>query len=203
MNRTKNIIFDLGGVLLDIDFSASQRAFSKLGIHDFEKMVSLSFSNDLFHALETGMEQELFYNRFRQITQTNWSNKVIEDAWCALLLGYRQKSIEFLWQLKTGYRTFLLSNTNEIHVQRFEQMFRQQFDNRELSSCFEAVYYSNRIQKRKPDAAAWLHITELHSLDRKDTLFIDDNTANIEAAKKLGFQTIQLVPGRNIEELNW
>lgn len=189
--------------MLDIDFNASKRAFEQIGIDDFETMVSLSHANDLFHALETGMDTPLFYERLRYHTQTTWSNEVLEDAWCALLLGYRTKSIEQLWQLKNRYRCFLLSNTNEIHVQRFEKMFREQFDGRELTSCFEASYYSHRIQKRKPSPEAWLHIMDAHALNPAETLFIDDGTANTEAAKQLGLQTIQLVPGMYIEELEW
>ena len=96
MNGIRNIIFDLGGVLLDIDFKASQRAFEQLGIYDFETMVSLSHANDLFHALETGMDTNHFYEQLRYHTQTNWSNEILENAWCALLLGYRKKSIEQL-----------------------------------------------------------------------------------------------------------
>jgi putative hydrolase of the HAD superfamily len=203
MNGIRNIIFDLGGVLLDIDFKASQRAFEQLEIHDFQTMVSLSHSNDLFHALETGLDAQLFYEQLRSYTNTNWSNEVLENAWCALLLGFRKKSIEQLWQLKNRYRIFLLSNTNEIHVQRFEKMFREQFEGRELSSCFEEAYYSNRIQKRKPSPQAWLHIMEVHALNPAETLFVDDGAANIEAAKQLGLQTIHLVPGMYIEELEW
>lgn len=203
MNGIRNIIFDLGGVLLDIDFKASQRAFEQLGILDFETMVSLSHANDLFHALETGMDTHLFYEGLRHHTKTNWNNEILEEAWCALLLGYRKKSIEQLWQLKNRYRNFLLSNTNEIHVQRFEKIFREQFNGRELSSCFEVAYYSNRIQKRKPSPEAWLHIMNAHALNPAETLFIDDGAANIEAAKQLGLQTIQLLPGMYIEELSW
>ena len=203
MNGIRNIIFDLGGVLLDIDFKASQQAFEQLGIHDLETMVSLSHANDLFHALETGMDARLFYEGLRHHTKTNWSDEILEEAWCALLLGYRKKSIEQLWQLRNRYRSFLLSNTNEIHVQRFEKMFQEQFEGRELSSCFEEAYYSNRIQKRKPAPEAWLYIINAHALNPAETLFIDDGAANIEAAKQLGMQTIHLLPGMYIEELGW
>jgi putative hydrolase of the HAD superfamily len=203
MNKIKNIIFDLGGVLLDIDFKESERAFSKLGIPDFSTMSSLTHANDLFLALETGTDPSFFFDAFRKQTQTTLSNKEIEDALCALLIGYRQKSMEHLLQLKINYRIFLLSNTNEIHVQRFEEMFRQEFDGSELSAYFEAAYYSNRIQKRKPDPSSWLYITERHGLLVEETLFIDDSATNIQAALQLGMKAIQLLPGMNIEDLDY
>jgi putative hydrolase of the HAD superfamily len=203
MNNIKNIIFDLGGVLFDIDFKESEKAFSQLGIPNFSAMSSLTHANDLFQALETGTDPVLFYDAFRKHTQSTLRNKEIEDALCALLLGYRHKSMEHLLQLKMKYRVFLLSNTNEIHVQRFEEMFRQQFPGSELSDYFEAAYYSNRIQKRKPDPSSWLYITERHQLKVEETLFIDDSAINVEVAMQLGMKAIQLLPGMNIEDLEF
>lgn len=201
MNGIKNIIFDLGGVLLDIDFLQSQQAFAQLGIHNFKEMVSPFQGNHLFNALETGMDTDAFYHQFRQLSTTSISNQTIEQAWCALLIGFRKKSIEQLLQLKQSYHTYLLSNTNEIHLQRIYQMFRSDFNNKELDDCFDAAYYSHRIQIRKPSADAWLHIINRHSLNADETLFIDDGTENIKAAMQLGLKTIQLLPGMYIEEL--
>lgn len=202
MNGIKNIIFDLGGVLLDIDFLKSQEAFAQLGVHNFKEMVSPFKGNDLFNALETGMDTDAFYQQFRQLSATSINNQTIEQAWCALLIGFRKKSIEQLLQLKQNYHTYLLSNTNEIHLQRIYQMFRSDFNNKELDDCFDAAYYSHRIQIRKPTAEAWLHIINRHSLTAAETLFIDDGTENIKAAKELGLQTIQLLPGMYIENLD-
>jgi glucose-1-phosphatase len=203
MNTFKNIIFDLGGVLLDIDFKKSQEAFSKLGIDGFEQMVTPFNGNNLFNALETGLDVPLFYTRFRELTQKNLTDDQIEQAWCALLIGFRKKSIEKLLQLKQNYNTYLLSNTNEIHLQRIYQMFKADFNNAEFDDCFNAAYYSQRIQIRKPNAEAWLHIINRHSLTAEETIFIDDGTDNIKAAKQLSLQTIQLLPGMYIEELEW
>jgi glucose-1-phosphatase len=203
MNTFKNIIFDLGGVLLDIDFKKSQQAFSKLGIDDFEQMVTPFNGNNLFNELEIGLDTSLFYKRFRELTQKNLTDDQIEEAWCALLIGFRKKSIEQLLHLKQKYNTYLLSNTNEIHLQRFHQMFRKDFNNKELDDCFDTAYYSHRIQMRKPNAEAWLHIINRHSLVAEETIFIDDGTENIKAAKELGLQTIQLLPGMYIEGLEW
>jgi glucose-1-phosphatase len=202
MQNIKNIIFDLGNVLLDIDFSLSEKAFERLGIYNFREMVSPTHSNDLFNSLETGLDSRQFYEKFRKLTGTNLSNETIEEAWCALLQHFRTGSIERLQQLKPNYKTYLLSNTNEIHVQRIHQQFRHQFNGRELDDCFDAAYYSQRIQIRKPDAKAWLHILNNHQLNAGETLFIDDGLANIVAAQQLGMQTIHLLPGMNVEDLS-
>jgi glucose-1-phosphatase len=201
MQEIKNIIFDLGGVLLDIDFEQSQKAFRRLGIKGFGEMVSPFHGNHLFQQLEMGMETPLFYQQFRALTGSELSNEKIEQAWCALLLGFRTVSVERLNVIKSKYKIYLLSNTNEIHLQHIHQMFRRQFKGQELDDCFDAAYYSHRIQLRKPDTKAWQYVIEQHNLQVGETLFIDDGTANIEAARSLGLQTIQLLPGMLVEEL--
>jgi glucose-1-phosphatase len=200
MQSFKNIIFDLGGVLLDIDFEQSQKAFNQLGIQGFRDMVSPFHGIQLFNDLEKGMDIPLFYRQFRELTGKEISDNEIENAWCALLLCFREGSIERLLQLKSRYKTYLLSNTNEIHLQRIYQIFRNQFDGKELDDCFNIAYYSHRIQQRKPDAKAWLHVLDRHQLKADETLFIDDSAANIEAAQLLGMQTIHLLPGLRVED---
>lgn len=202
MQAIKNIIFDLGGVLLNIDFERSEKAFSELGITNFREMVSPVHSNDLFRALETGMDIPSFYEQFRLQTGTDFSNEVIEKAWSALLIDFRTKSIEKLQELKSKYNIFLLSNTNEIHVQRIHQLFRSQFNGQEFEDQFNAAYYSQRIGLRKPDAQAWLLVLQTNHLNPSETLFIDDGLANIEAAQKQGMHTVHLLPNMKVEDLD-
>ena len=165
-------------------------------------MVSPTHSNDLFHALEIGMDIPSFYEQFRKQTGTDLSDEVIEEAWSALLIDFRTKSVEKLQELKQRYYLFLLSNTNEIHVQRIHQMFRNQFNGQEFEDYFHAAYYSQRIGFRKPDAKAWLHVLNTHQLKPAETLFIDDSIANIEAAQQLGMHTVHLLPAMRVEELD-
>jgi glucose-1-phosphatase len=201
MQQIKNIIFDLGGVLLNIDFSLSQKAFALLGVPNFEEYIGLSNINDLFRQLETGMEEDVFYEEFRNLSGQPLTNFEIKNAWNALLMNYRRESIDVLPQLKKKYKTFLLSNTNEIHTIAFQQMFRDEFNQQSLESQFHEAFYSQRIGHRKPNAGAFEFVLKRHQLLPVETLFIDDSFANIEAAKALGIQTVHLLPGMTIEEL--
>lgn len=201
MQQVKNIIFDLGGVLLNIDFTLSEKAFALLGIPNFAEYISPVKSSELFLKLEIGMEEDLFYEEFRQLSGLAVTNEQIRDAWNALLLNYRKGSIAVLPELKKKYRTFLLSNTNEIHTKSFQQSFKDEFQQQSLDDCFHEAFYSQRIGQRKPNAAAFEFVLNKHALVPAETLFIDDSFANIEAAKALGIQTVHLLPQMTIEAL--
>ncbi len=201
MNSIKTIIFDLGGVLLDIDFKRSENAFEQLGVQQFSEMAGIAGSNQLFNSLETGMDVQQFYHQFRKLTQLKISDKQIETAWNALLLDFRKESMQHLALLKQKYNLYLLSNTNEIHLQAFQKKLMHQLPSLSWDACFNACYFSHRIGMRKPNAEAWLYILNKHAIKAEDTLFIDDGAVNIEAAKQLGMQTIHLLPTMRIENL--
>lgn len=201
MEKIRNIIFDLGGVLLDIDFKLTEKAFTDLGVKDFASFFNQFHSNDLFIKLETETNVEFFYTDFRTATGLHLSNEQIRDAWNALLLNFRKDSIAILPELKKRYGLYLLSNTNEIHWQEFQQRFHATFQQVSFDDFFDAAYYSHRIGHRKPNESAYQFVLDKHGLIAAETLFIDDSINNIEAAQKLGIQTIHLLPGMKIEEL--
>ncbi len=201
MEKIRNVIFDLGGVLLDIDFKLTEKAFTDLGVKDFASFFNQFHSNDLFIKLETETNVEFFYNDFRTATGLHLSNEQIRDAWNALLLQFRNNSIAILPELKKKYRLYLLSNTNEIHLQEFQHRFNSTFQQASFDDFFDAAYYSHRIGHRKPNASAYQFVLDKHDLIAAETLFIDDSINNIEAAQKLGIQTIHLLPGMKVEEL--
>ncbi len=201
MQNVRNIIFDLGGVLFNIDFGLTEKAFTNLGVNDFPSFFSQFHSNDLFVKLETGIDEHLFYDDFRTVTGLHLSNEQINNAWNALLLDFRMESIAILPMLRSKYKLYLLSNTNEIHLQEFQRRFETTFLQTSFDSFFDAAYYSHRIGHRKPNASAWQFVIDKHELIAEETLFIDDSINNIEAAQKLGIQTIHLLPGMKVEEL--
>ncbi|HLP39226.1 MAG TPA: HAD family phosphatase [Lacibacter sp.] len=202
MQQTKAIIFDLGGVLLDIDFKLSEKAFTELGVTNFSDFFNQFHSNDLFRRLETGMEDDLFYDDLRTATGLSLSDEQIRDAWNALLLDFRPESVAVLPQLRDKYELYLLSNTNEIHLQEFQRRYEAWRPGQVFDDLFDAAYYSHRIGHRKPNASAFEYVLQKHGLIAAETIFIDDSINNIEAAQQLGLQTIHLKAGMKVEELS-
>ncbi len=200
MTVTKNIIFDLGGVLLDIDFKKSISAFEQLGIQNFEEMFSQFKADDLFSKLETGtLSEGEFYSAIKKRTTVNISDKEIEDAWNALILNFRKESLDFLEVLSAQYKLYLLSNTNSIHLKYFQQSFTKEIGKPLLDGYFIKAWYSHKLGLRKPGAAIFEFVLQDENLNTAETLFIDDTLSNIETAKEMGFKTYHLKPTERIE----
>ncbi|WP_439504672.1 HAD family hydrolase [Sediminibacterium sp.] len=189
----KNIIFDLGGVFLNIDFQLTNQAFIQLGVPHFNEMFTQHFSNPLFELLETGKIGEAeFYDLFRQESKTNLSNEQIKSAWNALLLDFPKERIDWLEKISKKYRIFLFSNTNQIHHDYFIQDFATQFEGKNFDAYFEKAYYSQFLGLRKPYPESFQAILDEQGLQASETLFIDDTIKNVEAAESLGLQTVHL-----------
>ena len=120
MQKTEAIIFDLGGVILNIDYNLTRQAFENYGIYNFNEMYSQAAANDLFDDLETGKINEAdFYKEFNTRAGIILSETKIQTAWNAMLLDFREKSLQFVGSLQSKYKLFLLSNTNHIHLAEF------------------------------------------------------------------------------------
>jgi putative hydrolase of the HAD superfamily len=197
----KNIIFDLGGVLIDVDYNKTNEAFKNLGFTHFEKMYSQFTADKLFEKLETGhISEEDFYKQLLH-QQEGISAPDIKAAWNAMLMDFRLSSIEFLSQLRPQYKLFLLSNTNIIHMAAFHEMFIEQTGYKSLSDLFTKAWYSNEVGLRKPHKEIYEFVLQDAGIKAGETLFIDDSYNNIHTAKELGFSTHLLVPGEKIEDL--
>ncbi|HCL05457.1 MAG TPA: HAD family phosphatase [Chitinophagaceae bacterium] len=202
MSGIKNILFDLGGVFLDINYQLTEKAFIDLGITDFDQRFNQQFSNTLFEDLETGkIDPETFYHRFRTETGTSLTNKAIETAWNALLLDFPAERLEWLQQVGEKYPVYLYSNTNLIHYQCFMKNFEETFAGKNFNDYFRTAYYSHELGLRKPYPASYTKIMELEKLNPAETLFIDDTLKNITGAKEAGLQTFWLQPGMVLQEL--
>ena len=202
-NKYKNIIFDLGGVLLNIDYNLTAKAFEQLGISAFSQLFSQAQQEKVVDLYEKGaITSADFRNELRSRLPQPMDNDVLDTAWNCMLLDFPIQRLELLKKLKNTHRTFLLSNTNEIHMQWFSNSLQHHFGITDLSAYFEKVYLSYEIQLRKPDASIFKHILMAHELNPADTLFIDDSIQHIESASKLGIQTYWLdVKKENIVEL--
>lgn len=197
----KNIIFDLGNVILSIDTKLSEIEFARFGLTDFKSLYTLASQEEIFDRLEIGkISPDKFYEEFRQITGANLSDKIIKDCWNALILNYRWETIELLKKLKLKYRTFLLSNTNKIHYEYYTETLKSAFDVNGLEVLMEKTYFSHEIGMKKPGEKAFNFVLSDAKILPGETLFIDDNLENINTAQKLGIQTIWL-RDNNLEKL--
>ena len=203
MQKTEAIVFDLGGVILDIDYNLTRTAFEELGVHNFDEMYSQSSADMLFSNLETGkISEENFFIEINKCTGLQLSPAEIKQAWCAMLLNFREKSLLFLDELKPKYKLFLLSNTNHIHIPEFNKIYNTKKRERPFAAYFEKDYYSCEIGLRKPDAVCYDWVLQKEKLVPAKTIFVDDSAQNVEAAKLAGMQTILLEPGKYIEDLD-
>jgi HAD superfamily hydrolase (TIGR01509 family) len=203
MQKIKNIIFDLGGVILNLDFKKTELAFAALGIGNFNEYYTLQTATPLFENLETGkIKPGIFYEEFCKLVKTQLTNDEIIQAWNAMLLDFPSERIEWLKEIKKRYNIYLLSNTNEIHYNSFINTFKQQIGNYNFDDLFIKAYYSHKIGLRKPSKEIFETVLKNESLQPAETLFIDDSITNIEVAKLTGLQTIYLPSPKTVLELD-
>jgi glucose-1-phosphatase len=195
----RNIIFDLGGVFIDIHYHKTRDAFTALGVTDFDALFQQSYSNPLFAQLEKGeISPEDFYDAFREETKLAVSNAQIRDAWNAMLGDFRPTSIEVLPSLQSTHSIFLLSNTNQIHHEAFTSQYQQAFGH-DFDAHFHVAHYSHLLGLRKPHVDCYEAVLQQHGLHAAETLFIDDTPKNIAGAQEAGLQTLLLSPGLLLE----
>ena len=196
----RHIIFDLGGVLINLDYNLTEKAFVDLGIPDFGELYSQLRQTRLFDEFETGMMgRGEFVRRLQELAPVPLSEEQICIAWNAMLLDVPLRRLQILQQLRTYYDLILLSNTNEIHEDEFSRTLKDTHGIH-LGAFFDRIYYSHRVGMRKPDTAIFQRILNETGFRPEHTLFIDDTRQHIEAAALLGIRTIWLQPGMTIEE---
>lgn len=202
MQTIKNIIFDLGGVFIQIDYAKTLKAFTDLSVKDFNDFYTQHHASDLFELLETGkLSAEEFYNTFRNHTNTTLRDEEIEDSWNALLGSFYLDRLEWLDKIRHKYKVFLLSNTNAIHHKAFMKIYREQTGRSNFDDFFIKAYYSHEMGLRKPYVESYQYVLTEQNLAAAETLFIDDTLPNIEGAQKAGLQTVHLLPSVSLTDL--
>lgn len=183
------IIFDLGGVILPLYPERTVGRFSELFEQDASADYTQTAQNPLFDQLERG---EISPAEFRSSLCNAFDKSVpddlFDDAWNAMLGSLPRVHLDFLFALGQRKRTFLLSNTNEIHVARFLSDFARDHPNlaRSFADHFEAVHYSHNLRMRKPEARIFEALVQTHQLTPARTIFLDDNQKNVEVACEVG-----------------
>lgn len=193
LSGIQNIIFDFGGVILNIDHLRPIEAFRKLGIPDFENLYSQAIQADLFDRLEKGtISPDAFRTSLKQICPIPLSDTLLDEAWNAILLDIPLFRIQLLEKLKTRYRTFLLSNSNQIHYDVYLETLRSTSGHPDFDALFEKAYFSFNMGMRKPDAEIFKFVLHTHHLIPEETLFIDDSIQHIQGAQQCGLKTYWL-----------
>ena len=201
LKNIKNIIFDFGNVLLNINPALTAEAFKKLGIKDESDFFGGRSSIELMVKYERGQAtSEEFIQAISSSVSDIVTNKEIIDAWNALLLDFPSKRVELLQQLRSDYRLFLLSNTNQIHFEKYTQQF-QAIYGYPLESLFEKMWFSHQIGLSKPDTAVFEFVLKDKNLNPAETLFIDDTLMHVEAACKSGIYGWHLTQGSDVCEI--
>ena len=202
MNEIKSIIFDLGGVILNLDYSKTENEFKKFGILHFKELYSQKKQTLLFDDFEKGKINPKEFISFLKEAE-NLKIKEIDfiNAWNAMLLEIPIEKLQFINGLKKDYKIFLLSNTNEIHIKKFEKDLKKNNMLEQFYKCFDKIYYSSRMGKRKPEKNCFNQVLEENGLIAENTLFIDDSIQHIEGAEKAGIKTFHLEKNKSILDL--
>jgi len=197
----RNIIFDFGGIFIDIHYHKTREAFIAAGVEDIDAYYQQSYVNPLFAQLETGkISPDAFYDGLREQTGLTLSNETIRNAWNAMLGDFRMSAIASLQQFRERYNVYLLSNTNQIHWEEFSQDYTAQTGGGIFDDEFLHAYYSHDLGLRKPDAICYEQVLQNHGMAASETLFVDDTPKNIIGAQQCGIQTFELKPGLKLEE---
>ena len=202
MQNIKNIIFDYGNVIFNIDFTKVQEAWKQLGINNADKFYGHREQDPVFNLLERGeINVADFRNRIRELSgKPELTDEQIDNAWNTIFLDIPRGNHELLQHLKGKYRTFLLSNINAIHYDYVHRYLKKEFGMANNDDLFEKVYYSHLVGKRKPDAEIFEQVLRENNLDAAETLFIDDSPQHLETAQKLGLQTYLMTAPDTIQK---
>ncbi|NEU09717.1 HAD family phosphatase [Flavihumibacter sp. R14] len=201
MTNIKNIIFDYGNVIFLIDFKRTQHTFTELGIENVERFFAHTGHDPLFDEFEKGLiTAHEFRDGIRRITgRPDLTDAQIDNAWNTLLIGVPPVNHQILLKAKERYRTFLLSNNNEIHYNWIIDYLKSEYHIESNAVFFEKDYYSHLMKMRKPDTNIFEFALRENNLNVEETLFIDDSPQHIKTAQSLGLHTHLLTAPETLE----
>lgn len=198
---TEAIIFDFGGVLIHLNPQATIDAFKSLGSENFESLYQDVNTPNLFTDLETGkISPQSFINRLLDHLPKGTTPNQVVKAWNAMILHIPEETIDILIELKKTHRIFLLSNTNEIHIQK-ALIEWERVSGKAPQDYFDHVYLSHEMGMRKPTADIFEFVCNAQNLTPENTLFIDDSAEHIATASSLGIQTIHMERNAQLQDV--
>ena len=189
ISKIEAIVFDLGGVIINLYEERTYEAFAELGSMPVEEVKEKALTEKYFKDYETGhIDDPTFRAHLRESLRFEGQDEFLDEAWNAMLGAIPKAKLELLDKLRSKYKLFVMSNTNTIHVRRFLKICDYVSPEKDFYGYFDKVYLSNEVGARKPDARAWQVILDEQPISVEGMIFIDDKLVNIQAASELGFQ---------------
>ena len=193
LNNIDTIIFDIGNVLIDIDYEVMVAEFAKIASVDFHQIVTYTHQDRVFDHYERGqISSDQFRDTLRKYLKPGVTDEEIDTAWNSILIHYPAEKFELLKKLRNQYQILALSNINELHVAAIDAMVQDQFGAEDMSSYFDHAFYSHEMGTRKPEKEIYQMVLDRKSLEPSRTLFIDDKLENVSAAAALGIKVHHL-----------
>lgn len=197
----KNLIFDFGGVIIDINLLRVGQSFKELGVKNLEQINQLAFTRELYLDFEKGIiTPAVFREGLRQVSGLKLTDEQIDGAWNSMIIDLPKSHFELLEQLKKNYNVYLLSNTNEIHYQYFNQFAIDHLGVNCLDHFFTKCFLSHRMKLRKPDPEIYIKMLEIGKMKPEESFYFDDLPENVKAARELGIQGITHHPDEDINQ---
>lgn len=201
-NSKEAIIFDLGGVLLNLDYDLTEKAFISLGMTNFGESYSQLQQTHLFDRYEIGEISSFhFVNRLLDLLPPGTTANQVVHAWNAMILDFPVERLQFLEELSKKHRLFLLSNTNDLHIDAVRRALEKTVGHKNLEQYFEKTYFSSAIGMRKPNTEIFEFVCSENKLDPAKTVFIDDSPQHVEGAKSTGIEAFLLEKNQEVSSL--
>jgi glucose-1-phosphatase len=198
-SKVKNVILDLGGVLVDIDPELTVNALQRIVQPHLVHTLRWDEIPEVVYAMETGKwDKRKFMEHFNQVCKTDVIEEEIVDAWCAMVLEFPHQRVEMVKLLAEKYNVYLLSNTNAIHIKYFEKEFKNRY-NFSLHKLFTNVYYSSEIGLRKPEVECFNHVLNHAGIKPEETIMVDDMEINCMGAEAAGLQSLKVPDNSGLE----
>ena len=202
MREIKNIIFDLGGVIINLDPGLTIHEFNKISAIPFEQVYTQGKQTELFNEFDKGTISDFeFFSRLRKEIRYEGQEADLLYAWNAMLLDVPGKRLDLLVNMKQNYNTFLLSNTCEPHIVAFEQDLYLEHGVKNFNDYFDKVYYSCRMGMRKPDKEIFEFVLKENELLPEETVFIDDSIQHVKGAGECGINAYLLPKNMEVGDL--
>ncbi len=202
IEKSKNIIFDLGAVIININPEKVKQLLKEIMPIEFDNKYEALQKSGIFEAYEINeISSKQFIKRVEKIFDNKISESQIESIWNEMLLDIPARRIEILIEQKHKKNTFLCSNTNEIHINTIRRYLKNSFFIDGLKPLFNKVYLSYELGIRKPNPKIFELILDENNLKAEETLFIDDSAEHIDSAASLGINTIHLTADITLEKL--